>query len=273
VSEFAGKSILIVEDERALGLDYERKLRAIGFETARVESYDEAARLIASRTFHVAWIDLELGKNSSTKGSGELYEGHKLISILKQLDEGTKIVVVTAHNSPEDSRMIFMGSGADSFVAKKEIDPFDEEIKGPALEQLQGVIATCTVGDTADVTQALADCYETTSLQYATTLLVQKLNQIESVKRKLDADAINKTVASIYNHLKPIRRKKNSTAFVEWLEEEKIFNGIVWSKQFGTAVRVKIGPHSATANALVQRGAPVPFSIERAANNRSEFSA
>jgi two-component system response regulator RegA len=84
-----GTSLLIVEDDRTLRERLTRAFERRHFDVRTAATIDEAERLAREDPPELVIVDLRLGNDN----------GLQLISILKQIDPGTRIVVLTGYGS------------------------------------------------------------------------------------------------------------------------------------------------------------------------------
>ncbi len=115
--------ILVVDDERAIGIAIRRLLSGLGHEVDTATSADEALAQLAQRTYHLVVTDLSLGAAS----------GLDVLRAVKSRSPETAVVVITAYGS-ERVAVEAMKQGAADYVPK----PFDNDelelVVGRALE-------------------------------------------------------------------------------------------------------------------------------------------
>jgi DNA-binding NtrC family response regulator len=104
--------ILVVDDERAIGIAIERLLRDKGHRVKAVRSYDEAAQALDAEPYHLVVTDLNLGDRS----------GMEVLSHVKARGLDTAVVMITAFGS-ERTAVEAMKLGAADYVPK----PFDND--------------------------------------------------------------------------------------------------------------------------------------------------
>lgn len=86
---FEGMSLLIVEDDEPLRERLARAFAQRGFDVRASATAEEAERLAREDPPELVLVDLRIGNDS----------GLDLIPVLKQIDEGTRIVVLTGYGS------------------------------------------------------------------------------------------------------------------------------------------------------------------------------
>lgn len=99
--------ILVVEDERNVGLTLVERLRKEGFEVAWANSCEEARLEISQRRFNLALLDVGLPDGS----------GFDVAARLRQAQPATAIIFLTAFGAPED-RIRGLELGAEDYVVK-----------------------------------------------------------------------------------------------------------------------------------------------------------
>jgi DNA-binding NtrC family response regulator len=104
--------ILVVDDERAIGIAIQRLLAARGHEVDTARSFDEAMERLAGAGYHLVITDLGLGAAS----------GMDVLRRVKEHTPETAVVMITAYGS-ERTAVEAMKLGAADYVPK----PFDND--------------------------------------------------------------------------------------------------------------------------------------------------
>lgn len=118
-----GKSVLVVDDDRAILRTFARILRRAGFETETAESGKEAEERIRSGSYDVALIDMILGDSS----------GMDLLPKIEETSPKTVKIIITGADSYENKQEACK-NGADAYLTKP-VDPetlmsiFEEKLK------------------------------------------------------------------------------------------------------------------------------------------------
>lgn len=99
--------ILVVEDERNVGLTLVERLRREGFDVAWATTREEAGLEIAQRKFNLALLDVGLPDGS----------GFEVAARLHQSQPAAAIIFLTAFGSPED-RIRGLELGAEDYIVK-----------------------------------------------------------------------------------------------------------------------------------------------------------
>ncbi|MGK5089315.1 response regulator transcription factor [Bdellovibrionota bacterium FG-2] len=107
MSEKPSARILVLEDERNVGLTLVERLRKEGFEIAWAQSVEEARLEISQRKFDLALLDVTLPDGT----------GFEVATELRKSQPGAALIFLTAHGSPED-RVRGLELGAEDYVVK-----------------------------------------------------------------------------------------------------------------------------------------------------------
>jgi DNA-binding NtrC family response regulator len=117
--------ILVVDDERAIGIAIRRLLTGLGHDVDTATSAEEAFAQLGTRTYHLVVTDLSLGTAS----------GLDVLQTVKARSPETAVVVITAYGS-ERVAVEAMKRGAADYVPK----PFDnDELELVVARTLEGV--------------------------------------------------------------------------------------------------------------------------------------
>ena len=101
------KSVLVVDDDRAILRTFSRILQRAGFSTETAENGKEALKKIQSRTFDVALIDVVLGDSN----------GIDLLPKIEESSPKTVKIMITGTDSTE-KRNEACKNGADAYLTK-----------------------------------------------------------------------------------------------------------------------------------------------------------
>lgn len=99
--------ILVLEDERNVGLTLVERLRKEGFDVAWATTVAEASLEIQSRHFHLALLDVGVPDGS----------GFDVAAEIRKKQPGAAIIFLTAYGTPED-RIRGLQLGAEDYVVK-----------------------------------------------------------------------------------------------------------------------------------------------------------
>jgi DNA-binding NtrC family response regulator len=102
-----GKSVLVVDDDRAILRTFTRILQRVGFLTDTAESGKEALAKIQARKYDIALIDVILGDSN----------GLDLLPKIQKKSPDTLKIVMTGADSPE-KRGEACKNGADAYLTK-----------------------------------------------------------------------------------------------------------------------------------------------------------
>jgi DNA-binding NtrC family response regulator len=209
--------ILVVDDERAIGIAIRRLLTGLGHEVDTATSAEEAFAQIGMRTYHLVVTDLSLGTAS----------GLDVLQAVKARSPETAVVVITAYGS-ERVAVEAMTRGAADYVPK----PFDND-------ELELVVARAL--DSVHLRRDLKLLQEQMSGAYAFENIVGKgpaMQRVFDVVRKVadtdltvlirGASGTGKELVANAIHWRSPRRNKpfvkvNCAAFARDLVESELF--------------------------------------------------
>jgi two-component system response regulator AtoC len=117
------KSVLVVDDDRAILRTFSRILQRAGFSTETAENGKEALKKIQSRTFDVVLIDVVLGDSN----------GLDLLPKIEESSPKTVKIMITGTDSTE-KRSEACKNGADAYLTKPVnpetlLNVFEEKLK------------------------------------------------------------------------------------------------------------------------------------------------
>jgi DNA-binding NtrC family response regulator len=105
--------ILVVDDERAIGIAIQRLLRGRGHDVTAVTTLADALAAVGAEAFHLVLTDLSLGHGES---------GMDVLRAVKERSPATAVVMITAFGS-EKVAVAAMKAGAADYLPK----PFDND--------------------------------------------------------------------------------------------------------------------------------------------------
>jgi DNA-binding response OmpR family regulator len=117
------KSVLVIDDDRAILRTFSRILQRAGFTTETAQNGKEALEKIQSRTFDVALIDVVLGDSN----------GLDLLPKIEENSSKTVKIMITGADSTEN-RTEASKNGADAYLTKpvspeRLLNVFQEKLK------------------------------------------------------------------------------------------------------------------------------------------------
>ena len=117
------KSVLVVDDDRAILRTFTRILQRAGFSTETAENGKEALVKIQTRTYDVALIDMILGDSN----------GLDLLPKIEECSPKTVMIIITGADSTE-KRNEASKNGADAYLTKPVnpetlLNVFQEKLK------------------------------------------------------------------------------------------------------------------------------------------------
>ena len=101
------KSVLVVDDDRAILHTFSRILRKAGFSTETADSGKEALEKIQTQNYDIALIDMTLGDSN----------GLDLLSKVEKRSPKTMKIMITGADS-EEKRSEACKNGADAYLTK-----------------------------------------------------------------------------------------------------------------------------------------------------------
>ncbi len=254
---FKGKSVLVVEDMKGLRERYCKDLAKLGFDVSSASTAKEATNAIKLRTFDLIWLDLQLD------GDEAEFEGQKLIRYIRDLDEGSQLLIVSKHDSVGNVRKAMKNKGADDFLSKSEIDSFDG--LNSHIDLLADLVASSTISEPVELDKAIPNFFNKTSIDFETSRIISSL--------KIDATSLHKMLKSIYNNIKPaFKMHDEETVFKEEIVQDgKIFVGQMWSKRFGSCVNIYLNTSEAKGATVFRRNKPFEAIVVKCEGDPSKF--
>ena len=123
--------VLIVEDREEYQKIFQEIVHTLTYQTTIVSTLTGALDAIERVTFHVAIVDLRLIDDQSSN-----WDGFKVLKRLKELNEGTKAIVLTAFGEVEQASDAFRNYHVFHFIRKSKMDIIEvsNEIRRAATE-------------------------------------------------------------------------------------------------------------------------------------------
>jgi two-component system response regulator RegA len=149
-AELAGRpSLLIVDDDAAFRTELGAALDRRGFEVTLAADADEAEALARSQIFEYALVDVRMPGRS----------GVELVGALRNLDEGTRIVVLTGYGTITNA-VAAMRAGAVDYLTKPATASMCEEalLGRAAPEQSADEVPSLDRVEWEYLQRVLADC-------------------------------------------------------------------------------------------------------------------
>jgi CheY-like chemotaxis protein len=108
--------VVVVEDDEQLRLMYADALEFAGCSVDPAGNLEDGLARIDARTYHVAVVDLMLG------GVGDpTLHGLEVLDRIRELDEGTRSVVISMQWQPQTAADTVLVHGASRYIAKDEL--------------------------------------------------------------------------------------------------------------------------------------------------------
>ena len=219
--------ILIVEDKKAHRELLQANLLEDGYSVDSVASLSEASAMIHRKTYHVALIDLGLKGDTDPDD----LSGQEIIELINNLNEGTKIIVVTKHVDVKIMRAMTIDLGADDFIAKRDISIEGTEY---VLKAIRNQIAECSVDDSIG---SVFDIDKKLFWPEGETVFMNK------VQTKIGADvkSVHKLLLMCFNKFKPLCKSKSEKFGQQFdFDDLSTFTLNVWSKSVGDGISIDI---------------------------------
>jgi CheY-like chemotaxis protein len=110
--------VLIIEDDDSTRRMYARHLDLQGgYRVAAAASLAEALEALELMTYHVALVDIMLAGPKDTANR----DGTAVLDRISELDEGTRAVVLSAQEEPQEVREFMKEHGAFDYLEKKDL--------------------------------------------------------------------------------------------------------------------------------------------------------
>lgn len=254
----SGKSVLVVDDLEELREFYVFELESLGYEVGSAATSKEARSALEEKVFDLVWLDLQLD------GDEAEFEGHSLLRFIRQLNEGTQILVVSRHDSHREVRKAMKQKGADDFISKTEID--HSVGLEPYADFLEDLVAASTISEPVELDKVNRAYFESSAaVAFETTRIGSCLG--------LDAKRVNSVLLGTYNAIHPAFRLTSAESAFSYpaQEEKQIIVGDMWSKKVGSAVRIFLNSQEADGRTIYKRNKPMPLIIVKSEGKRKNY--
>lgn len=221
MTDKASGSVLVIEDVEDIRQRYIRGLKRAGFDVDGAGSREEAMQWIERKTFDVALVDLNL---LDSRGDVVDRSGLDIIRHIKELDEGTRCLVVSAQKDI-DSGLGAFRAGMDDFIKKAEIRADYDVVN--AVRRLMENVVIKPAGPYKDLIGYLSRPDERTSWE---------TNHMSFLK--VDAKKFFDLINISFSKILPILRPKNTSDALRRNEDNSELRGLFWSKKLACACDV-----------------------------------
>ncbi len=208
--------ILVVDDEKKMGILIQGTLKDVGYSTRAVTSGDEALKLLKKNTYDVVITDLKM----------EPVDGMAVLKKAKELNESTEVIMMTAYATAQ-SAVEAMKAGAADYIIKPFaldelkilVDKIVERQKLVALNvQLQEDLGKAALDDFVGKSDKVKNVFE----------LVDKVAKTDANVLLLGESGTGKELVARAIHQRSRRRNRplitvNCAALTETLLESELF--------------------------------------------------
>ena len=208
--------ILVVDDEKKMGILIEGTLKDAGYSVKTVTSGDKALELLKKSTYDIVITDLKM----------EPVDGMQVLKKAKELNEETEVIMMTAYATAQ-SAVQAMKSGAADYIIKPFaleelkllVDKIVEKQKLVALNlQLQEDLGKATLDEFVGKSEKIKNVFE----------LVDKVAKTDANVLLLGESGTGKELVARAIHQKSKRKTKplitvNCAALTETLLESELF--------------------------------------------------
>jgi two-component system response regulator AtoC len=208
--------ILVVDDEKKMGILIEGTLKDAGYSVKTVTSGDKALELLKKSTYDIVITDLKM----------ELVDGMQVLKKAKELNQSTEVIMMTAYATAQ-SAVEAMKSGATDYIIKPFaleelkllVDKIVEKQKLVALNlQLQEDLGKATLDEFVGKSEKIKNVFE----------LADKVAKTDANVLLLGESGTGKELVARAIHQKSKRKTKplitvNCAALTETLLESELF--------------------------------------------------
>jgi ActR/RegA family two-component response regulator len=225
--------VLIVEDRQ----DYQKIFITIVGQRLKYEykiaaSVEECKELLRQFSFHIALVDLSLDDNDHDNR-----DGFKVLDLIKQLDEGTQSMILTAYGKIKDvDRVILENYHLLGFIDKGDMDVQEvaDRIKDGAHKAHQEMQKPSR--GMLDIRQILSE--------KPVEWLVSKIDGDASEPSYHKIDEMESLLRRLLANFHPLLPKREQPELFLLERQMRVVRARFWSKMLGCAIEVWVGSYN-----------------------------
>lgn len=218
--------VLVVEDVDDIRKRYIVSLERAGFQAEGAGTRSEALTKIKKQTYSVAVVDINLQDARVDVGDRS---GHLIVRKIKEMNEGTKCLIVTAQKDMESGAESFR-AGMDDILLKNEIGD-NLSILVEKVKDLKEQVKIDPLGS-GSLKHLHAYLSAPQDRSHWEALMGSQLG--------LDSARFYEVISSAFDRVLPVRRLVNSNYSLKQHVSDKSYSGVFWSRAIGCAVEVWI---------------------------------
>ncbi len=220
--------ILVVEDVDTFRESHIDNLERENYTVAGAGSLAEARETLEKRSYHAALVDIMLGGEKDLANR----DGVKVLEVLRDLDEGTQPIVVSAQPEKQRVRDFLKDYGAFDYLDKRALASGGIQV---LLQMVKSAVEASSAGkdlswDELDVPLAAG-----MSERFFVTDCLSRL------QFKGGFEHFSRSLLTVGKHLSPLLVPQGKERAMLFDATLKAFRGMFWSKGQGLAIELLIG--------------------------------
>lgn len=240
-SRYMAYRILVVEDEFDIRDSFARFLRAQGYEVDEATSFDDARSQIASRTYHVALIDIMLaGPDRKNR------DGLKLVDEIRAQDEGTASIVISQQEDAQVAADTLQQQGVYRYVSKVSIEQEGLDLLAHTVQKACVQVKLAPFGW---ISGRSGDRIPRDCLTYVAgegeRLIISYNRWAHHFGPKVSPHVVEEALGTFISRWAPVLPYKDREEYITLLADPPCLAGTFWSKTLGIAVTLMICPSDA----------------------------
>jgi CheY-like chemotaxis protein len=223
--------VLVVEDVDYHMDIFEELVQQLGYEVIKAVDLDQALERLKEYLFDVALVDLRLNDNDPKN-----WDGMKVLYRIRDMSEGTRVIVLTAYGEVEHAAEAFRAYGVRHFVRKKNIDI--SEVK-------------------AEISKAVKEGYrELGETNFSRLITGMSPARIYDTLRYDKRDDLESFLKSALSDLRPLFPDRKDAEFIQGGFDRPLIEARFWSKALGSAILLRFGSPDAVKDEAERPNAP-----------------